>query len=106
MSTPTVTPEVELTDPSAPVAVAPVAPVAVPEQKRYEYQPTDEHDRPIGGKQVILYTTQEELIQKLTKNHTESIKGMRDVKRKARLGTVEVETLPTDLERLPATVQF
>jgi len=106
MSTVPVTPEIAV-EPVVPVA--PVEPVAEPvvEQKRYEYQPTDEHDRPIGGKQVILYTTQDELIQKLTKNHVESIKGMRGLKRQSRLGTPEpAESLPTDLERNTGFVQF
>ena len=39
--------------------------VEAPVEQRYEYQPVDETGRPIGGKQVIKYTTNEELVTKL-----------------------------------------
>lgn len=104
MSTPVVTPEVtpEAT-PATPVAE--VTPAPVPEQW-YEYQPVDEHNRPVGGKQRFSYKSQDELIQKLQSAHTNAILGMREVKRKARLGTPETDALPTDLERVPRTIQF
>ena len=88
--------------------VAPIAPVVAPtpEVKWHEYQPVDEHNRPVGGKQRFSYNTQDELIEKLQSAHSNAILGMRDVKRKARLGTPETEALPTDLERLPQTIQF
>ena len=100
MGTPIVTPEMTET----PVAVVPVAPAA--EVKWHEYQPVDDHNRPVGGKQRFSYTTTDELIAQLQKAHTNSILGMRDVKRKARLGTPEVDTLPTDIELTTQTVQF
>jgi len=103
MSTPIVTPEV--ITPEVPVAAVPVG-APVPEVKWYEYQPMDEHSRPVGGKQRFGYTTQDELIKKLESAHSNAILGMRDVKRKARLGTPETDALPTDLERIPTTVQF
>ncbi len=109
MSTPTVTPEVietpEVLETPAPVAVVPVAAPA-PEVKWHEYQPVDVHNRPVGGKQRFSYTTMEELVNKLEKAHSNSILGMREAKRKARLGTPEVDTLPTELERNPAPIQF
>ncbi len=109
MSTPTVIPEVtetpEVLEAPAPVAVVPVAAPA-PEVKWHEYQPVDEHNRPVGGKQRFSYTTMEELVSKLEKAHSNSILGMREAKRKARLGTPEVDTLPTELERNPAPIQF
>ena len=59
---PIVAPIVEEVAPITPeVAPTPVAPV----ESRYEYQPTDEQGRPLGGKQVIKYTTQEEFATKL-----------------------------------------
>src|ERR1700675_678826 len=105
MSTTPVTPEVlETPVTEAPVAVVPVAPV--PEVKWHEYQPVDEHNRPVGGKQRFSYTTLEELVAQLEKAHTNSILGMRDVKRKPRLGTPEVDALPADLELTTQTIQF
>ena len=102
MSTIPVTPEVEAIEPV--VTVEPVAPVL--EVKWHEYQPVDEHNRPVGGKQRFSYTSMEELVQKLEKAHSNSILGMREAKRKARLGTPEVDSLPDELERLPQTIQF
>jgi len=106
MSTIPVTPEVtpEVTLEAAPVVAPIVAPVL--EVKWHEYQPMDEHNRPVGGKQRFSYTTTEELIKKLETAHSNSILGMRDVKRKARLGVPEVDALPADLERTPAIIQF
>jgi len=101
MGTPIVTPEVI----EAPVAVVPVV-APVPEVKWHEYQPVDEHNRPVGGKQRFSYTTMEELVAQLEKAHTNSILGMRDVKRKARLGTPEVDALPADIELTTQTIQF
>jgi hypothetical protein len=91
-----------------PISVEPPAPVVVPqpEIKWHEYQPVDEHNRPVGGRQRFSYTTMEELVQKLESAHSNSILGMRDVKRKARLGTPEVDSLPTELERTPAAIRF
>jgi hypothetical protein len=74
--------------------------------KWHEYQPVDEHNRPVGGQQRFSYTSMEELVQKLEKAHSNSILGMREAKRKARLGTPEVDSLPDELERLPQTIQF
>jgi hypothetical protein len=47
-----------------PAVVVPPAPVELPEQT-YEYFITDEANKPIGGKQVFKYRTQDELIEKL-----------------------------------------
>jgi hypothetical protein len=102
MGTPIVTSEVfEVLE--APVSVVPVA---APEVKWHEYQPVDEHNRAVGGKQRFSYTTMEELVAQLEKAHTNSILGMRDVKRKARLGTPEVDSLPAELELNTQTIQF
>src|ERR1700676_2759810 len=42
----------------------PAAPAELPEQ-RYEYQLCDEDGRPMGGKQVIVYRTEAEKLEKL-----------------------------------------
>jgi hypothetical protein len=81
----------------------PVPPV--PEEKRYTYQPTDEQGRALGGPQVIVYTTEQELVEKMTKNSIELIRKLRTVTRDARLGKT-VEELPADLDRLPTIVQL
>ena len=61
------------------VAVAPVGPVVpvAPVELRYEYQPTDEHGRPLGGKQVIKYTTPDELASKLVGQNTQLVRRLR-----------------------------
>jgi hypothetical protein len=112
MSTTPVTPEITSTVIFSPelIAAATVveAPVVapVPEEKWHEYQPVDEHSRPVGGKQRFSYTTMEELVKKLESAHSNSILGMRDVKRKARLGTPEVDALPAELERTSQIIEF
>lgn len=119
MSTTPVTPELEQ-DPTMPVApvevsvapvelVAPVEPVPlapVVEEKRYAYQPTDEQGRALGGQQVIVYTTEQELVEKMTKNSIELIRKLRSVTRDNRLGKFASEELPADSEKMPPTVQF
>lgn len=55
----------------------------------YEYQATDEQGRPLGGKQVIKYKTQQELIDKLAANHTEAIRLNRKLKQDQVLGTAK-----------------
>ena len=88
--------------PEVPVVEAPPAPV----EKRYSYQPTDESGRPLGGPQVIVYTTEQELVDKMTKNSIELIRKLRTVTRENRLGKFQAESLPDDLDKLPVSVQF
>lgn len=85
-----------------------VTPVEVPvvEQKRYEYQPTDEQGRPMGGRQVILYATSEELAAKLTEQNTLLLRKLRAETRKNRLGIVENETIPDDAARYEEELTF
>ena len=61
------------------VAVAPVVPVVpvvpvAPVELRYEYQPTDEHGRPLGGNQVIMYTTPVVLASNLVEKNTQLVR--------------------------------
>ncbi len=56
------------------------------EVQTYTYQPTDEEGRPIGGKQVIKYTTQEELVDQLRTQNTLLIRKLRQETKKSRLG--------------------
>jgi hypothetical protein len=101
-------PEVLVVAPTEDV-VAPIEPVVAPtpvlEEKRHSYQPTDEHGRALGGPQVIVYKTQDELVQKMTENSIQLIRKLRSVSRDARLGKT-IEDIPTDVDRLPVTVQF
>jgi hypothetical protein len=83
-----------------------VVPIPAPEVKWHEYQPVDEHGRAVGGKQRFSYTSTEDLIKKLETAHINSILGMREAKRKARLGTPETDSIPEELERTPTTIQF
>jgi hypothetical protein len=81
--------------------VAPVEPVVEPvveqPELRYEYQPMDEHGRPLGGKQVIKYRTPDELASKLRDQNIELVRKLREVTRKQRLG-IDDDTLPDDTE--------
>jgi hypothetical protein len=93
----------ELNTPAIPVApvaeepVVPVAPVVTPEL-RYEYQPTDEQGRPLGGKQVIVYKTPDELAQKLSEQNSQLVRKLREVTRKQKLGITDDAELPADTE--------
>jgi len=84
------------------VVVAPPVPV----QKRYEYQPVDEHSRALGGKQVILYTTQDELVEKLKDQSVELIRKLRSVSRDNRLGRTQKDEIAPEVERIEPLVNF
>jgi len=104
MSTPNL--EVPAVEPVAPVVAAPEVPAPAPvEQKRYTYQPKDKEGRPIGGVQVILYTTEEELRDKLVNQNIELVQKLRQVTKEQRLGT-HVEEIPADAERFTNIVEF
>jgi hypothetical protein len=78
-------------------AAAVEAPAA---EQVYEYQATDEQGRPLGGKQVIKYKTQQELVDKLAQNHTEAMRLNRKLKQDQVLGTKpEFELDDASLER-------
>ncbi len=96
----------------APVAALPApapapapAPVVdeVPE-KRYEWQPTDENDRPLGGRQVILYRTEQEKFDKVIAANNLLIRQLRKVNREKALGSSE--DVPTDAERFQNVTEF
>jgi hypothetical protein len=67
----------------------------------YEYQATDEQGRPLGGKQVIKFRTQQELIDRLAQNHTEAMRLNRKLKQDQVLGNnkPEFELDDASLER-------
>jgi hypothetical protein len=79
---------------------------ATAEKKRYEYQPKDDEGRNLGRPQVILYDTQEELIEKLTEQNKLVIKEMRNLKKNNRLGIIESETIPETATRFAPPVEF
>jgi hypothetical protein len=83
----------------APEVVVPPAPAPLPEL-RYEYQPTDEKGNALGGKQVIVYRTNDELAEKLRDQNIQLVRKLREVTRKQRLGLTDND-VPADLERLP-----
>ena len=70
---------------------------AVPVEEIYEYQPTDDNGLPIGGIQRIKYTGKDDLIAKLAKNHSESIKGMRKLSRNVRLGISDEQPVADEI---------
>jgi hypothetical protein len=79
--------------------VVPPAPVELPEL-RYEYQPTDEQGRNLGGKQVIKYKTPDELANKLRDQNVNLVRKLREVTRKQKLG------LDDDQIPAPATAEL
>ena len=76
------------------------------EEKRYEYQPTDEDGRPIGAKQVIKYTTTEELTFKLQEQNTLLIRKLRSETKKNRLGIQDAEVIDEAAPRLRNPIEF
>jgi hypothetical protein len=99
-------PAVVVPETPAPVE-QPVAPVVTePEEKTYMYQPTDDEDRPLGGKQVIKYRTEAELIEKMRKQNTELIRKLREVTKKQRLGISETEAIPDEAVRFDTPIEF
>lgn len=95
-----------------PTPVVPPAPTA-PVEKRYEYQPTDESGRPLGGKQVIVYTTEQELAEKLRDQNIQLVRKLREVTRKQKLGIDDTPKAPdgqifdsaVDLQEKPLTTE-
>jgi hypothetical protein len=94
--------EVIVQDTEVPTEV--VAPLPEPEL-RYEYQPTDAEGRSIGGKQVILYRTPDELAEKLRDQNISLVRKLRQVTKEARLGRGE-DSIPDDAERFAQPVDF
>lgn len=78
--------------------VTPVAPLTELPEQRYEYQPEDEQGRPIGGRQVLLFKTEQELREKLTKQNVEILRKLREVTRKQKLGISDDANLPEGTE--------
>ena len=100
-----------------PAEVAPVAAVPAPApapapapvvdevpEKRYEWQPTDENGRPLGGRQVILYRTEQEKFDKVIAANNLLIRQLRKVNREKALGSSE--DVPTDAERFQNVTEF
>ena len=88
-----------------PVAPAPVAPAPEPVQpvteRRYEWQPTDANGKPLGGKQVITYKNQDELIQKFTEQNNLILRQMRKLSNDVKLGLTPDVEVPATAKRLP-----
>lgn len=82
---------------------APVAAVE-PVEQRYEYQPTDETGRPMGGRQVIKYKSQDELRDKLVEQNTLILRQLRKVSRETLLGAQE--PAPDNAERFQNVPEF
>lgn len=105
MSTPAVPTPIEEQIPGEVVPTpAPVVEPAAPVQQRYEWQPTDENDKPIGGRQVILYTTPEDKFEKMQERSVQLLRQLRKVTRDAQLGTPE--SIPDDAERFENVTEF
>jgi hypothetical protein len=111
--------EVPKGGPSAavPVAAPAAAPVAATEEeeKVHSYQPVDRSGKPVGGKQVFKYRTQDELIQKLTAAHMASSARIRELSRDRKLDSIAAagkaprtqpeKEIPTTVEGLAAELR-
>ncbi len=102
---------------STSVADTPVLPVEEPQpppavlqpeepEKLYEYQPTDELGRNLGGKQVLKYRTQDELAQKLTEQNVLLVRKLREQTKKRRLGTIDPENIPDTAPKFDTPLDF
>ena len=94
-----------VTEPVVAPPVAPVAPAPEPVQpvteQRYEWQPTDANGKPLGGKQVITYKNQDELIQKFTEQNNLILRQMRKLSNDVKLGLTPDVEVPATAKRLP-----
>lgn len=99
--------EVETVIPEQVIEEIPAAPVvaALPEL-RYTYQPKDDAGRPMGGAQVLKYTTQEDLIEKMQEQNTLLMRKLRSETRKNRLGISDEEVIPAESQRFQSPVEF
>lgn len=75
-----------------------------PEQ-RYEWQPRDKQGRALGGKQVVIYRTNEEFREKVLAQNEELIRKLREVTRNHRLG-INDEAVPDSAERMTGVIDF
>jgi hypothetical protein len=78
----------------------------VPETKVFEYQPTDEEGRPIGGKQVLKYTDPAELPYLLAEQNTLLVRKLREQTKKNRLGIVDKDTIDEGAQKFPKPFGF
>ena len=76
------------------------------EEKRYEYQPTDDNGIPMGGPQVIKYKTTDELISKLQENNVRLQRKLREANRKNRTGQFEPEEIPSEAPKFSEPINF
>jgi len=72
----------------------------------YRYQPKDEAGRPMGGEQVIKYTTPEELADKLRDNSILLLRKLRLETRNNRLGITNDEEIADTAPRYTPAVEF
>jgi hypothetical protein len=104
--TPVVAPVVASSEPVVAPSDQVVAPTDALPELRYEYQPTDIAGAKLGGKQVIVYHTPDELAQKLTAQNIELVRKLREVTRKQTLGIADDTPLPDDAQRFESFVEF
>lgn len=94
--------------------VAPVVPAVVPTpsvpvveevpEQRYEWQPTDENGRSLGGVQVIKYRTEQEKFDKVIEANTLLIRQLRKVNRERAIGSSE--EIPNEAEKFQNITEF
>ena len=91
-----------------PIVEVPVTVESAPvvETKSYEYQPTDDAGRPLGGKQVLKYTTSEELIEKMQEQNVLLLRRLRAETKKNRLGISDTDEISSESPRYQTPVEF
>jgi hypothetical protein len=72
----------------------------------YKYQPVDDLGRPLGAAQVFKGADATEVLDKVAKAHQESIKLNRELNRNLRLGNIEQDVIPEELQRYSDPVEF
>ncbi len=105
MSTSVAEPLVLPVEEPQPVAAV-LQPLPEEPEQIYEYQPTDELGRNLGGKQVLKYRTQDELAQKLTEQNVLLVRKLREQTKKRRLGTVDPENIPDTAPKFDTPLDF
>lgn len=96
--------EIETTE--VPVEATPE--VSTPElpELRHEYQPMDDLGRPMGGKQVLKYRTQDELVSKMQEQNILLMRKLRSETRKNRLRAYDEETFEDGTQRYQTPIEF
>lgn len=80
-----------------------VLPAVEVSEQRYEWQPTDDMGKPMGGRQVILYRTEQEKFEKMQEKSVLLLRQLRKERREKAIGVPEENN---DAEKFENVVEF